>query len=586
MKRRISKRWLINGIITTILFGIVMIPVIRDEIKVKTEAATNVPVLAGPSVGWSNSATSNYLFTKEGASSNPEVYKLTFTASDPDVSPSTYQLVKKGTDPWQRFPSSEYDKANSNAKDFVITFPGGDENFTIAYPGEVTIRMYNPDNITAYGPRRYTVNYTNLQPSGKSSIVVVGGAVGHTSGWNKDDPNTRMSPLSGFDGRYAELSRWLDASQFKAFVYKTWVGDWGYSAVDLSNSTASGAIEYAQGTDNNIRVKTAANYKLLFDFKTRKLLFQNNNTEIKLVTKFEGATVIEKEATFDNLVYTPTSVEQPGKRFDGWFTDAALTKPYTPRAITGTGLALYAKYTPKTDTKLVFYDKNQLVTTEEVSVFGWNNTGGEPLGGYPGTQMTKHGYGYHTLDIEAVQVSDNLVFNNGFYGGVEVKTHDIVWNWESGENRFNCLNLTEQTMNSWQIYTAAQSDATLFGIRILHETLNCDPTGAANNVTTQKWGELATEYAALDVAVKSVLQGATADVNGDVLAQAMARYDYFVGKYGGADYANFINRSQTPSGVRKPVDTNTDSLMVALVIGGFSLSAIAGVGMLRRRKYN
>ena len=82
MKRRISKRWLINGIITTILFGIVMIPVIRDEIKVKTEAATNVPVLAGPSVGWSNSATSNYLFTKEGASSNPEVYKLTFTAID------------------------------------------------------------------------------------------------------------------------------------------------------------------------------------------------------------------------------------------------------------------------------------------------------------------------------------------------------------------------------------------------------------------------------------------------------------------------------------------------------------------------
>ena len=106
MKTKIKKRWLLNGIITTLLFGIVMIPIVKDEIAVKTDAASNIPVLVGEPIGWNEHGGGNDEYTLIETSPGSNIYTKTFTS----LKSGRYQLVKKGT--WNRF-TIEYDGNNS-----------------------------------------------------------------------------------------------------------------------------------------------------------------------------------------------------------------------------------------------------------------------------------------------------------------------------------------------------------------------------------------------------------------------------------------------------------------------------------------
>lgn len=61
------------------------------------------------------------------------------------------------------------------------------------------------------------------------------------------------------------------------------------------------------------------------------------------------------------------------------------------------------------------------------------------------------------------------------------------------------------------------------------------------------WTTLKTSFEALDGTVQTALTEGLADEKGDVIAQALARYDYILGKYGVVEYENFMLRDVVPT---------------------------------------
>lgn len=114
-----------------------------------------------------------------------------------------------------------------------------------------------------------------------------------------------------------------------------------------------------------------------------------------------------------------------------------------------------------------------------------------------------------------------------------------------------------------------------------------------NGVTepdTALWAELKTKFEALNEEEKAVLRGATGNEQGNVVEQAMARYDYIIEKYGAERYDNFIAREITPaSNVVDNFFGSNDNLTIILVVAItlVSLSILIGFRFyLNKRKSN
>ncbi len=117
------------------------------------------------------------------------------------------------------------------------------------------------------------------------------------------------------------------------------------------------------------------------------------------------------------------------------------------------------------------------------------------------------------------------------------------------------------------------------------KSMTCDGKGAiiAEEGT---WGTLSDLYADLSDSDKGILKEATADENSESwVGQAVARYDYIVGKYGVEQYPDFMDRTPARIAEARSVDVNDQT--AAWVIAGISAAGIASAAaffFLRRRK--
>lgn len=576
MKRN-NKRWLFKFAIAALLGSVIISPLLGKN-GVKVHAATDIPVLAGDAIGWDeNSATYTFTETETGS----DIYALTTTLTEA----GRYQLIKQGVAyPHARFDANGYDSDNSNAWDYVVSF--GHDDLAICYPGTLTITMYNPDKNASSpaGDYRFTIDYaaTSFPLGGTSGYIAVGSAL---DGWDDpkfSEPTNRLVSIAGFDGRYMALTDAFAVGDFKIYLYKTKLGGFGYSYVNVAKSTAGAVISkggrLSESEDFNITVNTAGNYQMLFDMQTKSFFFHNAGTTYQTVTKYDGTEVIDKEMAVDGLTYEPCYIRRTNKRFVGWFTDPELTIAYEPGLLTA-DLTLYGKYVESQDTTLVFYDPNHAISSGDVYLYSWDGDGREGNGSWPGAATADHGYGYYSWFFPAKYLKENVIFNNGLPGEANVKTGDLVW--ECGKNVYN------QATGTWSVVSEVHHKATLFGIQILDKTATCDATGSAMNLNAAEWNDtLRNQYNLVTPEAKTYLKTAVADANGDLLAQSMARYDYVVMKYGTAMFNNFLDRTIPASGSPLINNESTDNILMMGVFLAMALVALAGFTLIRKKRQN
>lgn len=134
------------------------------------------------------------------------------------------------------------------------------------------------------------------------------------------------------------------------------------------------------------------------------------------------------------------------------------------------------------------------------------------------------------------------------------------------------------------VYIEYASVAEPYAERFL-ELMTCDGKGA---ITAEEgtWEILSAFYADLSTSDKRILKEATPDEHSESLVeQAVARYDYIVGKYGVEQYPDFMDRTPARIAEARSVDVNDQT--AAWVIAGISAAGIASAAaffFLRRRK--
>ena len=98
------------------------------------------------------------------------------------------------------------------------------------------------------------------------------------------------------------------------------------------------------------------------------------------------------------------------------------------------------------------------------------------------------------------------------------------------------------------------------------------------------WNTMSSKYDGLFSADKNLLKTALADVNGNNVSKAMARYDYIVSKYEGA-FANFIGRNISPIQSNFVIDNQQSySLIVILIISSSLVTTFVGLWFLQKNK--
>ena len=117
------------------------------------------------------------------------------------------------------------------------------------------------------------------------------------------------------------------------------------------------------------------------------------------------------------------------------------------------------------------------------------------------------------------------------------------------------------------------------------KSMTCDGKGA---ITAKEgtWETLSESYADLSDSDKAILKAAIPNENsGSLVEQAVARYDYIVGKYGVEQYPDFMGRTPVRIAEARSVDVNDQ--IAAWVIAGISAAGIVSAAaffFLRRRK--
>jgi len=100
-----------------------------------------------------------------------------------------------------------------------------------------------------------------------------------------------------------------------------------------------------------------------------------------------------------------------------------------------------------------------------------------------------------------------------------------------------------------------------------------------NGLDAEEQGKLHDATFTVEGSGSSTVVSATGETSQSV-AEAIARYDYIIAKYGESSYTNFINRTITPIAGAPYVipTTNTNSSTIIIVV--VALTSITSIGVL------
>ena len=116
---------------------------------------------------------------------------------------------------------------------------------------------------------------------------------------------------------------------------------------------------------------------------------------------------------------------------------------------------------------------------------------------------------------------------------------------------------------------------------------NIGCTANGSKEPTGDWEAFESSYEVLLSADKTILQGATGNVSGTNIEQAVRLYDYIIGKYGTTNYNDFIGRNPSKLGYNSSIFaiTNSGSMTALIVITSLaSVTAIGAFVFIKKRK--
>ena len=193
--------------------------------------------------------------------------------------------------------------------------------------------------------------------------------------------------------------------------------------------------------------------------------------------------------------------------------------------------------------------------------------------------------------VNTISYSDDAVSITGT-NGYSLKIYN-----ETSSSRFRYY-----SSGSVQLYKLKESNAALAYAETFLGAFTCDASGAnAPSFTIKEgstywtWSLLATEYNTLTAVEKEEFRLGVASESGDEIGQALARYDYVVGKYfkTGVDtsFTDFMSRNpQAIVGARLALanisNNNTNTIAIIVIISLVSVTAIGGYFFIKRREQN
>ena len=175
------------------------------------------------------------------------------------------------------------------------------------------------------------------------------------------------------------------------------------------------------------------------------------------------------------------------------------------------------------------------------------------------------------IEHNAPSISDGNVVISVTTSGGDVT---LKYNKTSGQTRF-------------RYYKSGQEDIQLYKVnfeKVLLELVTCNAQGTSEPTGTS-WATLESYFNTLSTSEKNALKTSSSD--------AMAKYDYIVGKYNptnnsSSTYKNFIGRTVTPVGGARlalgSMAENSNTIAIIVIISMVSVTAIGGYFFLKRKE--
>ncbi|MDY5669225.1 MAG: bacterial Ig-like domain-containing protein [Bacilli bacterium] len=170
-------------------------------------------------------------------------------------------------------------------------------------------------------------------------------------------------------------------------------------------------------------------------------------------------------------------------------------------------------------------------------------------------------------------------------------TRTLAFNNASNQLRFRYFKAPEAQQSIYLYRKDISTNATNFATMFLDQ-LTCDPTGVTPP-DTEEWAILELEFADLAAYDQTEFRIASANASGNVIEQAVAKYDYIITKYGVTNYVDFMGRveygSLTLANNRIEFADKLDSqstIICVVILTLLSVSTIGGYIILKKTKEN
>ena len=173
----------------------------------------------------------------------------------------------------------------------------------------------------------------------------------------------------------------------------------------------------------------------------------------------------------------------------------------------------------------------------------------------------------------------SMTFEYDNEGGIRVKGGNNKYlNFDTDDYKFCLGDKTATNQVAVFLYKYDYTNDVIEGLEgfangFLSATMVCDPQGMTNYITNEIWSAQANAFAALDPFAQAELINKSYNsghTDGDVVAQAIERYDYIVNKYSINDFidriANGTLQNQNPNGTINNVFKNDINMVNVIVI--------------------